>query len=77
MTLEKVQKLATPAVDEKYKACYLKWWNSSPLLHQSLKIPASGVKAIKLDIWLSRIMFWAHVPFINIKKFFDFFWHKL
>ena len=32
----KLQKIATTAVDSKYKVKWLKWWNLSPITHEAL-----------------------------------------
>ena len=59
MALENIQKVAT-SVNGKYNTHGVKWWNSSPMSRQCLKLYVSDVKEVKLDTWLS-IVFFGHM----------------
>ena len=61
MTLDKLQKIATTHVDAKYKAKWLKWWNSSPMSREALRFLSSTAKDIEFDAWLVKTSFWAQV----------------
>ena len=62
MTIEKLQKVATSAVEPEYKAKWLHWWNSSTMVRIEKKFPSeSPVKVTVLEIWLAKASFWAQV----------------
>jgi hypothetical protein len=61
MTLDKLQKIVPAAVEPKYKARWLRWWNSSPTSRQSYRFPPPEFKEADLDRWLNRASFWAGV----------------
>lgn len=61
MTLEKLQMIATTPVEPKFKARWLKWWNSSEMARESLRFPLGDVKDKELDAWLIKASFWAQV----------------
>jgi hypothetical protein len=43
ITLEKLQLLATSLVKPEHKIQWLEWWNSKPLLCESLKFPPTEI----------------------------------
>ena len=61
MSIEKLQKIATAPVEPKYKARWLKWWNSSDGARKAYKFPRGEVYENVLDNWLQRAVFWAQV----------------
>jgi hypothetical protein len=61
MTLEKLQKIATTPVDDKYKVKWLKWWNSSPMAREALRFLPQNFIDNDLDVWLVKASFWAQV----------------
>ena len=61
MTIEKLQKVATAAVEPRFKARWLHWWNSGSILRASFRFPVADVKESILDTWLNRATFWAQV----------------
>ena len=61
MTLEKLQKIATTPVDDKYKVKWLKWWNSSPMTREALLFLPPNFIDNDLDLWLVKASFWAQV----------------
>ena len=70
MTIEKLQKVATSRVMAEYKACWLRWWNSSRSIHQGNHFPAkTPFKDKTFDAFLNRASFWAQV-FLTFLYFF-------
>jgi hypothetical protein len=61
MTLDKLQKIVPAAVEAKYKARWLRWWNSSPNSRVSYRFPPPDCKESDLDPWLNKAAFWAGV----------------
>ena len=61
MTIEKLQKVATAVVEPKFKARWLKIWNSSALARKAQRFPRDEVKESMLYNWLPRATFWAQV----------------
>ena len=61
MTIEKLQKIATSQVEPKYKARWLRWWNSSSSGRQSYRFPLAGAGEFIWDTWLNKATFWAEV----------------
>ena len=65
MSVDKLQKIVPAAVEAKYKARWLKWWNSSPSARMSYKFVPSEFKDNDLDSWLNKASFWAGVILIK------------
>jgi hypothetical protein len=61
MTVEKLQKIVPAAVDAKFKARWLRWWNSSPSARQSYRFLPLDFKEADFDPWLNKATFWAGV----------------
>ena len=61
MTLDKLQKIVPAAVDAKFKARWLRWWNSSPSSRLSYRFLPLEFKEGDLDHWLNKAAFWAGV----------------
>jgi hypothetical protein len=61
MTIEKLEKIATAHVEAKYKARWLRWWNSSDATRQSYRFPSSTDKEAAWDPWINKATFWAEV----------------
>ena len=61
MTIEKLQKIATAAVEPEFKAKWLRWWNSSMTVRAGNRFPPGDVKETVLDAWLPKATFWAQV----------------
>jgi hypothetical protein len=61
MTLEKLQMLATAAVESKYKVRWLKWWNSPSFVRSDLRFPKSPAGEDTLKKWMDRAAFWAGI----------------
>ena len=60
MTIKKLQKVATSAVEPEYKAKWLHWWNSSANVRIGNKFPSeSPVKITVLEPCLSKASHWA------------------
>ena len=59
MTLEKLQMVATAAVEPKYKVRWLKWWNSPSFVRSDLRFPKSPAGEDTLKKWMDRAAFWA------------------
>lgn len=65
MTLDKLSKIVPTAVDAKYKARWLRWWNSSPSLRASYRFLPPEFKEADLDPWLNKAAFWAGVRILE------------
>lgn len=63
MTIEKLQKIATSISDAKYKARWLRWWNSSEDARRAYHFPMPKDKDNTWDPWLNKASFWAEVRF--------------
>jgi hypothetical protein len=61
MTVEKLQKIVPAAVDAKFKARWLRWWNSSASARQSYRFLPQDFKEADFDPWLNKATFWAGV----------------
>ncbi len=61
MTLEKLQLIATAAVEPEYKVRWLKWWNSGSFNREAIRFPKSPASEDNLKIWLNKAAFWAGV----------------
>ncbi len=61
MTLEKLQMVATAAVEPKYKVRWLKWWNSPSFFRSDLRFPKSPAGEDTLKKWMDRAAFWAGI----------------
>ena len=61
MTLDKLQKIVPANVEAKYKARWLRWWNSSPGSRVSYRFLPPEFKEADLDPWLNKAAFWASV----------------
>ena len=62
MMIEKLQKVATFAVEPEYKAKWLHWWNSSAMVRIEKKFPSkSPVKVTVLETWLAKASLWVQV----------------
>lgn len=71
MTIEKLQKVATAAVEPQFKAKWLHWWNAGSILRTSVRFPDGDVKEIHLDSWLNKASFWAQVRSSSISQSFS------
>ena len=55
MTIEKLQKVATSAVEPEYKAKWLHWWNSSTMVRIGNQFPSElPMKVTIIETWLSK-----------------------
>ncbi len=61
MTLEKLQLIATTAVEPEYKVRWLKWWNSGNFNREAIRFPKSPASEDTLKSWLNKAAFWAGV----------------
>lgn len=61
MSLEKLQKIATTPVNDKYIGKWLMWWNSTPMPCESLRFLQPNFRNIDLDDWFVNASFWAHI----------------
>ncbi len=61
MTLEKLQLIATAAVEPEYKVRWLKWWNSGSFNREAIRFPKSPASEDTLKPWLNKATFWAGV----------------
>jgi hypothetical protein len=61
MTIEKLQKVATAAVEPHYKARWLRWWNSGTGGRKAYRFPDLGFTELIFDSWLAKATFWAQV----------------
>ena len=61
MTLEKLQLIATAAVEPEYKVRWLKWWNSGSFNREAIRFPKSPASEDNLKSWLNKAAFWAGV----------------
>ncbi len=61
MTLEKLQLIATAAVEPEYKVRWLKWWNSGNFNREAIRFPKSPASEDTLKPWLNKAAFWAGV----------------
>ena len=61
MTLEKLQLIATAAVEPVYKVRWLKWWNSGRFNREAIRFPKSPASEDSLKPWLNKAAFWAGV----------------
>ena len=61
MTLEKLQLIATAAVEPEYKVRWLKWWNSGSFNREAIRFPKSPASEDNLKFWLNKAAFWAGV----------------
>ena len=61
MTLEKLQLIATAAVEPEYKIRWLKWWNSGSFNREAIRFPKSPASEDNLKSWLNKAAFWAGV----------------
>jgi phage baseplate assembly protein gpV len=61
MTIEKLQKVATAAVDAQFKARWLRWWNSGTGGRKAYRFPDLGFSDLTFDSWLAKATFWAQV----------------
>jgi hypothetical protein len=65
MSLDKLQKIVPAAVEAKYKARWLRWWNSSLSSRLSYRFPPLEFKDTEFDPWLNKASFWAGVQFLK------------
>lgn len=61
MTLEKLQMIATAAVEPEYKVRWLKWWNSGNFNREAIRFPKSPASEDHLKSFLNKAAFWAGV----------------
>ena len=61
MTIERLQKVATSAVEPRFKARWLHQWNSPPFVRAAYRFPSPRFKDSALDQFLNRASFWAQV----------------
>ena len=61
MSLEKLQMVATAAVEPKYKVRWLKWWNSSETVRKDLRFPKYPAGEDTLKKWMDRAALWAGI----------------
>jgi len=61
MTIERLQKVSTSAVEPRFKARWLHQWNSPPFIRAAYRFPAPRFKDSALDQFLNRASFWAQV----------------
>ena len=54
MTIEKLQKIATSISDAKYKARWLRWWNSSEDARRAYRFPMPKDKDNTWDPWIKQ-----------------------
>jgi hypothetical protein len=59
MTLEKLQLIATAAVEPEYKVRWLKWWNSGSFNREAIRFPKTPAIEDTLKPWLNKTTFWA------------------
>ena len=57
ITLNKLQTIGPAAVEAKYKARWLRWWNSSPNSRLSYRFIPPEFKETDLDPWLNKASF--------------------
>ena len=72
MTIEKLQKLATSITDGKYKARWLRWWNSSVDARRAYRFLVGKHKDHVWDNWVDKATFWAEVTFFSFVLLFTF-----
>lgn len=63
--MDKLQKIVPAAVDAKYKARWLRWWNSSPSSRVSYRFLPPEFKEADLEPWLNKAAFWAGVQYLK------------
>jgi hypothetical protein len=61
MTIERLQKVATSAMEPQFKARWLHQWNSPPFVRAAYRFPGPRFKDSALDQFLNRASFWAQV----------------
>ncbi len=66
MTLEKLQLIATAAVEPEYKVRWLKWWNSGSFNREAIRFPKSPASEDTLKPWLNKAAFWAGVCLLSL-----------
>ena len=66
MTLEKLQLIATAAVEPEYKVRWLKWWNSGRFNREAIRFPKSPASEDTLKPWLNKAVFWAGVRLYSL-----------
>ena len=69
MTLEKLQLIATAAVEPEYKVRWLKWWNSGSFNREAIRFPKSPASEDTLKPWLNKAAFWAGVCLLSLSLF--------
>ena len=61
ISLEKLQIVATTAVEPKYKLRWLQWWNSSKNVRKDLKFPKYPTGKDTLKKWVDRTALWTKI----------------
>ena len=69
MTLEKLQLIATAAVEPKYKVRWLKWWNSGSFNREAIRFPKSPPSDDTLKPWINKASFWVGVRLSSLSFF--------
>jgi hypothetical protein len=61
MSLEKLQMVATAAIESKYKVRWFKLWNSSKSIRNDLRFPKYLAGEDTLKKWMDRAALWAGI----------------